>query len=147
MALPSYYKLVIANGTGVNLDLDGSDTLVISGLPWNRNSSGALVYGSEFSFGTFTTDIGIAGVFAGSAINNTSTLYEGVFCIVELGAESTNPDGPLMFYLDWSTDGGTTYASSGADFDYARCAKDLMLVGVMNPEGDGDDVINYIFEI
>ena len=149
MALPNYWKLHCYNDTGVTLDLDGVDNLVVTGIPWKRDSDGALSYGSKVTLLDPSADIADGAMAEGTEQDNTSNKWEGMFCYVLCSAESTNPDGNILFYMEWGEgdEATDTYPSDATDFDAARMDTDLILVGKITPEGDGDDVVAACFEI
>lgn len=149
MALPNYWKMHCYNDAGVTLDLDGVDNLIVTGIPWKRDSDGALSYGSKVTLLDPSADLADGAMAEGPEQDNTSNKWEGVYCYALCSAESTNPDGNIEFYIEWGEGDGAadTYPSDATDFDAARLRKDLQLVGSMTPEGDGDDVMATCFEI
>lgn len=147
MALPNYYKLHIFNDTGETLAFGDLDTIDISGLPWKRGSDGSLTYGSPFSlFSTPGANVVDQAEAEGSELDNTVNLYEGLFCTAALVATGS-PDGDIPIYWEWSQGGGAAgyYPSDAPDFDAARMDTDLVLAGVLAPEGGSDDRVSTNF--
>jgi hypothetical protein len=148
--LPNYYKFHIYNDTGVTLDFSVDDELIIIALPYKYDTSGAISYGSEIT----VYDDGAADLADGaedeySEIDNTTNLYEGLFCTARLTSDDS-PDGNILIYLEWNsedTSGQNTYPSDATDFDAARADTDMVLVGIITPEGAADDNISKNFQV
>ena len=84
----------------------------------------------------------------GSEIDNTSNLYEGLACIVEL-VSAQSPNGNLLIYMEWSQgdNAADVYPSDATDFDAARMSSDLELVCVLKPAGASDDQVSKNFVV
>lgn len=105
MALPDQYRIVVVNNTGVTVD---SGLIEADIRPFSGDGSGGVSHGTEqtgttsssLSAGTTTdlltvtssTDIGFNGNVNGNLSTNGST-----------------PSGDLEWYIERSTDGGTSY--------------------------------------
>ena len=150
MPLPKFYKTQVHNLSGVTLDFDGADSLLITGIPWKLAADGVVTYGAKITLFSASADMADDAIQEGSEIENDSNLYIGMDCIAELSAESTDPDGPINIYLETNaeaTSGQNGYPSDAADFDGDRIGKDCDLIGRLLPEGDGDDIVSTNFSI
>jgi len=106
MALPNDYRIVVENTTGIDID---SGLLVADIKPYSGDGSGGLSHDAEqtgsngptLSNGASTTLLTVSGStnigLNGNANANLS------------GNGATGADGDLEYYLERSTDGGTSY--------------------------------------
>ena len=106
MALPSEYRIVVLNETGIDID---SGLLVADIKPYSGDGSGGLSHGTEqtgsngstLSNGSSTTLLTVTGStdigLNGNANANLS------------GNTATGANGDVTYYLERSTDGGTSY--------------------------------------
>jgi hypothetical protein len=106
MALPADYRLVVVNNTGISIDAGLIEADI---KPYSGDGSGGVSHGTEqtgstsspLSAGGSATLIKISGSTAiglnGNVNGNLSTNGTG------------GPDGDLEFYLERSTDGGTSF--------------------------------------
>jgi len=104
MALPADYRLVVINETGIAID---SGLIEADLLPFSGNGSGGVAHGPE--------QTGSTGVSAGSSAvilsvgGSTSIGLNGNVNGSLSTNSTTGPSGDLEFYLERSTDGGTSY--------------------------------------
>lgn len=106
MALPSDYRIVVENSTGVSID---SGLLVVDIKPYSGDAGGGLSHGSEqtnsngasLANGDSTTLLTVSG--------STSIGLNGNANANLSGNTATGADGDLEFYVERSTDGGTSY--------------------------------------
>lgn len=109
MALGRTYRFVVYNATGQTL---GSNSVVITARRWSFNSSGVMTWeGSEASIDSLST-ITTASYATGTTIDNSSTAYlGGTFKFTVIAPASSS--GPVVIYLQRSTDGGSTWPDNG----------------------------------
>lgn len=131
------YKFHIVNNLGVDMDLDTNSPNEIIQLnlrPWKITSSGAVVYASEITQ-TFTANDVADGAFLSLAeINNSVDLNIGLHGELNLLTDDASADGSIDLFYEISTDGGTTFPSSAADFIPEQ---DLIPVASLRLNGDG----------
>ncbi len=143
MALPEYFKIHVHNATGAAIEFttdSANNTLTIKGLPWNRDSNGALAYGSEVSLYDDSGDLADDAMDSGSEIDNSSNKYEGMFCRAALTTDAST-SGDIMIYISWTTSGGAggTYPEGSDDTDKDTIEADLVLVGKLSTDSTDDD--------
>ena len=128
--LPKHFKFHIVNNTGVTIEFntdDANNTFTIKAEGWKLTSAGALEFhGSEDTwFADPTADLADgSSAEAASAVDNSSDLFLGAHCIASLVTDAAT-NGSLDIFVEYATDGGTTYPSDAADFD---AEEDLILV-------------------
>jgi hypothetical protein len=105
MALPADYRIVAVNSTGVSID---AGLLVADIKPYSGDGSGGLSHGveqsasngSSVSAGSSVTLVSVSGSTAvglnGNVNGNLSTI-------------GSTPSGDVEWYIERSTDGGSTY--------------------------------------
>jgi len=104
MALPADYRLVVVNNTGISID---SGLIEADIKPFSGDGSGGVSHGTE--------QTGSTGVSAGSSAvilsvgGSTSIGLNGNVNGSLSTNSTTGPSGDLEFYLERSTDGGTSY--------------------------------------
>jgi len=104
MALPADYRLVVENRTGIAIDAGLIEADI---KPFSGDGSGGVSHGTE--------QTGSTGVSAGSSAviisvgGSTAIGLNGNVNGNLSGNSTTGPSGELEFYLERSTDGGTSY--------------------------------------
>jgi len=104
MVLPADYRLVVVNNTGISID---SGLIEADIKPFSGDGSGGVSHGTE--------QTGSTGVSAGSSAviisvgGSTAIGLNGNVNGNLSGNSTTGPSGELEFYLERSTDGGTSY--------------------------------------
>jgi len=104
MALPADYRLVVENGTGIAIDAGLIEADI---KPFSGDGSGGVSHGTE--------QTGSTGVSAGSSaviLSVAGSTAIGLNGNVNgnLSSNGTSgPSGDLEFYIERSTDGGTSY--------------------------------------
>jgi len=147
MTLPHTWQPYIHNCTGAAIEFstDGANnTFTITGRPWNRDSDGAISFGDEVTiFSDPGSDLADDAILAGTEQDNSSNLYEGMFCTAKLDTDAST-DGTIDIYIQWSTDGGTDYPDDAGDFDKEVIDTDLILVASLATDSTDDDrAINF----
>ena len=135
--LPKYWRLRMKWDADQTLTYDSGARISIRMMPWNLNSSGALVYGT-----VITDDLGFGagesivdeGEVEGTVIDNTVNLYFGVQGTFEVTADVTSTDGTAYLYVEESDD-NSTWPSDQADFDVT----DLHLICALPMSTDAVD--------
>lgn len=113
--LATVYRIQIQNSTGVAMT--ASDTVVIKARRWKFDSSG--VRTAESTEATLTaagTANSLAnGGFAQTNTQDNSTLgWIGGEFSLSVNVSTATPNGNVNFYMQQSTDGGTTWPDNGA---------------------------------
>lgn len=106
MALPADYRLVVVNNTGVSIDSGLIDADI---KPFSGDGSGGVSHGTEQ---TGTTSSSLAAGASATLISVASSTAIGLNGNVNgnlSGNSTTGPSGDLEFFLERSTDAGTTY--------------------------------------
>jgi len=104
MALPSDYRLVVENGTGIAIDAGLIEADI---KPFSGDGSGGVSHGTE--------QTGSTGVSAGSSavilsVGGSAAIGLNGNVNGNLSSNATSgPSGDLEFYIERSTDGGTSY--------------------------------------
>lgn len=89
-------------------------TCALTYRPWKFDSSGALVYGAEVAAIASGSIAATSGTAVQSNINNSSDLWLGAEITVAMtAAAATNGSGAVIVTLERSTDGGTTWPTTG----------------------------------
>lgn len=122
MSLPEFFKLVIVNNTGAQIDFstDGANnTFVVTGQGYKFDSNGALEYGSEVTiFADPAADLADGAAAEGAEFDNSSDKFIGMLLRASLETDN-NSAGRIDIFWEWSTDGsaGGSYPSDEDDFD------------------------------
>ena len=105
MPLPADYRIVAQNNTGVSID---SGLLAAAIKPYSGDGSGGLSHGSE--------QTGSNGSSLSSGSSETLLTVSGSTDIGFIGGAEANlstngsaPSGTVEFYIETSTDGGSTW--------------------------------------
>jgi hypothetical protein len=104
MALPADYRLVVENGTGIAIDAGLIEADI---KPFSGDGSGGVSHGTE--------QTGSTGVSAGSSavilsVGGSTAIGLNGNVNGNLSSNGTSgPSGDLEFYIERSTDGGTSY--------------------------------------
>jgi len=104
MALPADYRLVVENGTGIAIDAGLIEADI---KPFSGDGSGGVSHGTE--------QTGSTGVSAGSSavllsVGGSTAIGLNGNVNGNLSTNSTTgPSGDLEFFIERSTDGGTSY--------------------------------------
>jgi hypothetical protein len=104
MALPADYRLVVENRTGIAIDAGLIEADI---KPFSGDGSGGVSHGTE--------QTGSTGVSAGSSaivlsVGGSTAIGLNGNVNGNLSSNSTTgPSGDLEFYIERSTDGGTSY--------------------------------------
>jgi len=106
MALPADYRLVVENGTGIAID---SGLIEADIKPFSGDGSGGVSHGTEQ---TGSTSSSLSAGSSATLISVSSSTAIGLNGNVNgnLSSKGTSvPSGDLKFYIERSTDGGTSY--------------------------------------
>ena len=139
--LPQHYKFHIQNRTGATIEFstDGANnSFTILGRGW-KWASGAVSYGTEFTaFADPTADLAAGtSLEAASAVDNSTDLFVGAHFIATITTDAAAAaTGMIDIYVEYSTDGGTTYPSDAADF---IATEDLIHVASINCASTSED--------
>lgn len=104
MALPAEYRIVVVNNTGIAID---SGLIEADLKPFSGDGSGGVSHGTE--------QTGSTGVSAGSSavilsVGGSTAIGLNGNVNGNLSSNGTSgPSGDLEFYIERSTDGGTSY--------------------------------------
>lgn len=123
--LPQDYKFHFINNTGVQLDFNGNsanETIDLDFLKWKRDADGAITYnsGGETNQAYSATDVADAGSAEFPGVDNATDLFDGVHGRLTVKTDNATADGLVELYVEWTSDGGTTFPSDAADFDASR---------------------------
>ncbi len=122
MSLPEFFKLIIVNNTGAQIDFStdgGNNTFVITGQGYKFDSNGALEYGAEVTiFADPGADLPNGSSAEGAEFDNSSDKFIGMLLRASLQTDN-NSEGRIDIFWEWSTDGsaGGSYPSDEDDFD------------------------------
>lgn len=110
------YRIVAQNSTGVAFG--AADVITIKAVRWNISSTGAR--NAEASEATLTAagagnSLAIGGFVATATQDNTaaSTFWFGGEFKFTVTISTATPNGNVNFYMQQSTDGGTTWPDNG----------------------------------
>lgn len=143
--LPKYWRYWFIQNTVEVMDYDAGARIAIRTLPW-KIESGNLVYGNvitedcEFSGGE-TIALGVGR--AGSPVNNSSNLYEGVKGTFEITHDSDGAIGSCRLFLEYSDEDGN-WPSASND----HVITDLILLKILPIDNQGADrsrSVNFSF--
>jgi hypothetical protein len=131
------YKFHFVNNLGVDMDLSSNsanEILTLDLQTWEIGASGLLAYNSEVNLSYSATDIanGVSAEFTGQ--DNSATLAYGLHGVLTFQTDDATASGTVDLYVEFTTDGGTTFPSDAADF---VCEEDLIFVCALNIVGDG----------
>lgn len=114
------FRFLIVNKTGATIQFStdsANNTFTITGRGWKLDSEGGVTYGSEQTLMSSPgADLNNNASAEGTAVDNSSNLYFGYHCTATLTTDAATA-GTIDIYLEWSTDGGTTFPSDAPDFD------------------------------
>lgn len=89
-------------------------TVTLTYRPYKFSSTGAITYGSEVTAISAVSVTATTGSTAQTAVDNSTDLNVGAELTLSLTAASaTNGTGAMTVTLERSTDGGTTWPTSG----------------------------------
>jgi hypothetical protein len=112
MALGRTYRFTVLNSTGQTLAVAA---IVIKGRRWYFDANGVMVWeGSEAAIDSNGSTLATAAYFNGTTQDNTSPTRPylgGTFRFTIITPASAN--GPIIVWLQRSTDGGTTWPDNG----------------------------------
>lgn len=138
--LPETFKFRARNALGTLLDIAGStDVCMIEYQLWKRDAYGALSFSTEQS-ASLSADLADTADAAFAEYDNSSNLYEGLHGMFTVTTDDAAAAGVVELYLEWSTDGGTTYPSGAGGFDVE---KDALLIAVLDLSGSQTRRINF----
>lgn len=123
--LPQSYKFHVVNNLGIEIT-GATDAVTINTRGWKFNSSGSLLFGSEVAAFAQTGVLADTATEAGSAQDNSTDLNLGLHATASGTISAASPDGSLDFYVEFSTDGGSSFPSDAPGFDLEQ---DLIFVG------------------
>jgi hypothetical protein len=106
MALPANYRIVVVNETGIAID---SGLIEADLLPFSGDGSGGVSHGTEQ---TGSTSSSLSAGSSATLVSVSSSTAIGLNGNVNgnLSSNGTSgPSGDLEFYIERSTDGGTSY--------------------------------------
>lgn len=104
------YRFSAQNSTGQTLAIN---TVYVKARRWNFSSTGAVVYESgETTICNIANTIPNNGLGSGAVVANSGDLFIGGDFQVKVTA-SLNSNGNVTIYYEPSTDGGSTFPSSG----------------------------------
>jgi hypothetical protein len=110
MPLALTYRFTVLNGTGQTL---AAGAVKVKARRWKFTSAGALSYeGSETSIYSNAGTITNGSYDSSSSVDNSSNLFVGGDFYFEVTAPASS-SGEVTLYYERSTDGGTTWATSG----------------------------------
>jgi beta-lactam-binding protein with PASTA domain len=107
--LAKRYRFKLLNATGQTIT---AASATISRIGWKFDSSGGVVYESSATSVYSNASVNNNNYDAGSAVDNSSSLYVGGIFVFTLTAP-TSSNGDVTIYLEVSNDGGTTWQSDG----------------------------------
>lgn len=130
------FKFHFVNNLGVDMDLSSNsanEKIEVNFKKW-KFTSGALVYNTEDALTFSASDVadGVSAEF--TADDNSSDLHLGLHGEMNVLTDDASASGTVDLYVEFSTDGGTTYPSDAADF---VPEEDLIPVVSLNIVGDG----------
>jgi hypothetical protein len=105
MALPADYRIVAVNSTGVSID---AGLLVADIKPYSGDGSGGLSHGAEQSASNGSSVSGGSSVTLVSVSGSTAVGLNGNVN-GNLSTNGSTPSGDVEWYIERSTDGGSTY--------------------------------------
>lgn len=148
MALPQFFKLHFENNLGLDMDLSSNSANEIFQVNYKKHkfaATGALVYDGETVL-TFTASDVADGVSAElTADDNSADLHLGLHGEMNFETDDAAAAGTVDLYIEWSTDGGTTYPSDAADFIVSEDALHLAALTIVGDGAGYKRSINFEF--
>jgi hypothetical protein len=105
MALPADYQIVVVNNTGVQVD---SGLVEVDLKPYSGDGSGGLSHGAEQS-ATLGSNLAAGSSASLLSISGSTAVGLNGNANGNLSSNGSTPSGDLEFYIERSTDGGSTY--------------------------------------
>jgi hypothetical protein len=106
MALPADYRIVVVNETGVQVD---SGLVEVDLKPYTGDGSGGLSHGTEQT-ATLGSNLSAGASTSLLEVNESTSVGLNGNANGNLSSNGTSgPSGDLEFYIERSTDGGTSY--------------------------------------
>jgi hypothetical protein len=117
LALPQDYRFAILNlagpGNASSFTLSGAGVFAptIVGRRMRFDTNGLPAYESSTTtfFSLTQTGLSTGSYFAGSQFSNFSSLWLGGEFLISTGCAGSNASGSLIFFIETSPDGGTTW--------------------------------------
>lgn len=137
------YKFHFVNNSGVQLDFNGNsanEKIDLDLLAWKLDSNGAKVDGSEVNLAYSAADIADGGSAEFTGQDNSTNLQLGLHGRFTVQTDNASAAGPVDLYLEYTTDGGTTFPSDAANFDPEQ---DLILVASVTLGGAQTRAVNF----
>lgn len=100
------YRYQVYNNTGTSV------TFTVKERPWKFGSDGALAYAAAEGAPISAASVGAATYGTSSGTDNSTTLYLGAD-VTWTATPSASATGTVALYIQRSTDGGTTWPTSG----------------------------------
>lgn len=117
--LPKFYRFRCLWTADQTLTYDNAARVNLRLNPWKFGSAGALEYGTvitdDLGFGAAETIV-TTGQVESSVIDNSSNLFLGLHCFLEVIADVSGTGGTMKIYVEWS-DADANWISEEADFD------------------------------
>lgn len=149
MPLPKTFRVYGVNRAGAEIEFgtDGlNNSLILTAVPWKYSETGAITYGSEITIiSDPTSDLADGASVVSSTIDNSSNKWLGLHCTANLTTDAT-VSGRISFYMEFSTDGGTTWPTDADDTDETTFHDDLIFIGSIkctstDPDRGGNFVV------
>lgn len=146
--LTDFFKFHFVNNTGVQLDFQNNsvnEKIDLDYKKWKFDSNGALSFDVVTNLAYTATDVANGNSAEFAADDNSTDKNLGLHGVLTVQTDNPSADGTVDLYLDWSYDGGTTYASDAADFNPEE---DLIWVASARIVGDGAGYVRAVnFEV
>ncbi len=135
--LATHFKFHFENNTGFDLDLNGNSSaeiLQVNYKKWKLTTGGALEFDSETALTYTAADIADGASAELTEDDNSTDLDWALHGEMNLLTDDSGAAGTVDLYVEFSTDGGSTYPSDAADF---ILSEDALLVAALQIAGDG----------
>ena len=118
--LPKFYKFHAVNNAGATIECSTdhpNNVIEVFVEEWKIDGDGAVEYAGETTALDCGTDLADGSAFEGAAQDNSAELDVGLHGRLHVKTDATVADAKRVdLYVEWSTDGGTTYPSDSGDF-------------------------------
>jgi hypothetical protein len=131
------YKFHFVNRLGVDMDLSSNsanEKIDLDLQTYELGADGALSYNSEVNLAYSAADVSYNGSAECTGQDNSATLAYGLHGRLTVETDDPSADGTVDLYIEFTTDGGTTFPSDAADWD---AEEDGIFVCSVKLVGDG----------
>ena len=118
MTIGKHWRLYGVNEIGQTLVVTGTDAFDVYYEGIKRAADGSISYqGSEQALSYTTPDLADGDRAVFGTVNNSVDLFEEIYGRIVVTAGNVAANGTIEVYVEYSTDGGSTFPSDAANFN------------------------------